>query len=637
MTLKERIKESLISSIISQYISLTRKGNMYVGLCPFHNDSKPSLMVNDTKGMFMCFPCNIGGDAITFVEKYTGAHFVEAIKDIGGKMGFPLDELRPKKSEESQEVVMAHKVLSKASQIYTKIVNSTNPPQAFNDFTKTRKLTPETVQLFSLGYAPGSNVIANYLSSLANKKDKNFALQVAKKIHVIREDTRGQTESGYFDTFRDRVMFPIKDHYGQTVGFGGRAVFDYQKDKGKYVNSQESFCFDKKSILYGLHLTKPHIRQKDFVILVEGYMDLIALYQNGFQNSVAIMGVALSDGAIATLKSLTKNFYLALDSDAAGIKAMERINNTLMAMDIIPKCINFAPHKDPDEYVAAKGQLALVELVDNAKVFLDFLIDRAIPKETPKVFDRKLDKLYEVFELVSPLQEKLSAIERIIQAAKRLGLKSDSAQISDSYKEFLNKKAPIKRWPKDTEPKTVDTVRSSLMISEANNNVVDQNSEELIVSKFHLSSSEKIIIQELVKHPDCLAEKEFDELLDFVHNVGVRRYLCKLRKYFFEYDGEHTSLIRDVLNLEDFPVEIKEVAAAAVYSYKGLKLDQKVKCRLLFDLKRSLEVERVKIKRNTLRKQQRECTCQDQELAIIQDLILADRELKQLTNNIMNR
>src|SRR5690606_16317778 len=220
------------------------------------------------------------------------------------------------KKKKDPKLELAEKILSKTALIYRKVA-SEKTPKEFAEFLDKRRLSNDTAKTFQLGYAPGSNVITNYLASIKNESERKKTLDLAEEIHLIRKSNRD--EQSHFDTFRDRVMFPIWDQYGHVVGFGGRQVFDYQK--GKYINSQESFVFRKKQILYGMHLAKTAIRQRDAVILCEGYMDCIALHHHGFTNAVAVMGVAMGEGTLKTLKALTSNFYLALDADDAGMKA----------------------------------------------------------------------------------------------------------------------------------------------------------------------------------------------------------------------------------------------------------------------------------------------------------------------------
>ena len=289
--LKIRIKNIPISEIIGKYIALSRKGHYHLGLCPFHNDSSPSLQVNDQKGMFMCFVDQIGGDAITFVRKKENLSYMDALKDICSRIGISWDEYYAPK-EEPPKMQMAKRVLSKAALLYQKVATD-NSKEEFTSFVKTRNLKPETIKEFQIGLAPGNNILTSYLESIPSKNERNLAIDTALEIGIIRKDKN--KVNTYFDTFRDRIMFPIFNSFGDIVGFSGRKTKESQK--GKYINSDQSFIFNKKNILYGYHLAKNSIRDNQSVILVEGQMDVIGLFKNGIRNAVAVMGVGLGEAA----------------------------------------------------------------------------------------------------------------------------------------------------------------------------------------------------------------------------------------------------------------------------------------------------------------------------------------------------
>ncbi|MBT7669395.1 MAG: DNA primase [Bdellovibrionales bacterium] len=346
--LKLQIKDEPISRIIENYISLQKRGHQHLGLCPFHADTNPSLTVNNSKGLFMCFACQVGGDAITFVEKHQNLDFMGALEEIAGILRLNFSDYQPKRSPESPEMEMALRILSKAAQIYRKVAVGSSRTD-FDNFLLERKLSEESAEHFYLGIAPKGSVIVPYLESIPNSQDRKQALQSAIKIGLIRQQK--WEGGGLADTFSERLMFPIWDVRGQVVAFSGRAMTSGQESRGKYINSRESICFSKKQQLYGFHLAKSAIRQSDAVILVEGQMDLIALHNAGFPNSLAVMGVGLVEATLARILSLTKNIYLGLDSDIAGIKAMERINQLCMEHGVLPRYLSYTPHKDPDDFL----------------------------------------------------------------------------------------------------------------------------------------------------------------------------------------------------------------------------------------------------------------------------------------------
>ena len=329
--LKQRIvDEVLISTVVGQYIPITRKGTSTLAVCPFHDDHKPSMNVTDDRKYFKCFACGEGGNAIDFVMKYKNLDFKDALKEISQQNGIRFEDYITQKTK-SPRAKMAEKILTRATSVYQKMAETKKFP-AFENFLVTRKLSHEISSTYNLGFAPKYNAITEYLLSITNQADRDLALSVATEIGLIRENSaENQQKSGYkshYDTFRERIIFPIWDHFGQVIGYTSRRIHEYQK--AKYMNSKESFVFNKSMILYGLHLAKNHIREKDSVLLVEGNMDQMTLFNKGFKNSVAIQGIAISEHSIRTLKSLTKNFYLTLDNDAGGFGAIDGFNQALV-------------------------------------------------------------------------------------------------------------------------------------------------------------------------------------------------------------------------------------------------------------------------------------------------------------------
>ncbi len=425
--LKDRIKESPVSMVLGQFMTLNKRGANLEGICPFHPDTKPSLKVNDGKGMYKCFVCGAGGDAITFVMAFKRIEFVDALKDIASILGLPFEEYQ-KEKKKNPKVEMAFRVLNASTKLYKKVASA--GPIPYTEFLEKRKLDPETIEKWQIGYAPGNNALYQYLDSIPGA-DGDLARSVAKEIGIIRYN---EDRDSHYDFYRDRVMFPIHDHSGQIRGYSSRAVLPDQNPK--YLNSGESFAFDKGSILFGFFFGKNPIRQADQVIIVEGNMDVIMMHQFGFHQTVGTMGTALSDQSVRLLTNMTKNVYLGMDSDAAGKKAMQRINADFMSVGVLPKFISFDPHKDPDEFLVKEGRLALLERIEKAPIYLDVLIAEVFSDKIPDTTDQKINLLRKVEELVSPLKEHLSATERVVNAAKNLGMKSDATAILEIIKTF---------------------------------------------------------------------------------------------------------------------------------------------------------------------------------------------------------
>lgn len=622
--LKARIKETPINHIIGSYIPVDKKGTGFVAQCPFHDDRDPSLQINPSKNMFMCFVDNIGGDAINFVMRFKSLDFIDALKDICRVMSWNFDDYVQTKAKSPREE-MAKKILTKVTSLYQKAAEAT-AAQTFQDFVKKRDLSPEIVNEYSLGFAPGNNAVTHYLESIKDGKDREFALKMAKEIGLIREDK--YNEGSHYDTFRDRIVFPIWDHFGHVHGFTTRATRDDQK--AKYMNSPESFVFKKNDILYGLHLAKNAIKSRDEVILCEGNMDQIALYKNGFENTVAVMGIALGESSLQRVLTFTKNVVLALDSDAAGFKASERINAQLLKEGVVARFIDFSPHKDPDDFLQTEGKLAFAKKLEEARAFIDHALADLIPKPLPETVEGKLQVMEKGFDLLSPLGESLAATERIMGLARSLGIKSDSSQILKNYSSFLEtlKKRAVKFSPSKIQLGDVPEENAQLSPFRT-----DKPSKPLERTQV-IGRMEKRLLQVLVQHPECLTHDKVSGLLDLVENDEVKRYVSRLQSLVYEIDEkEFFTFATNLLNSEDYSLELKELAGAELFKYQPTtNLNELVINKTLSDLRKKLEEDQLKTKRDELRRLQKECTTNEEEQKILAQITELQKKINDLKN-----
>ena len=618
--LKDRIRETPISSIISHYMSLNKKGANLEGLCPFHPDSKPSLKVNDAKGMFKCFVCGAGGDAITFVKDFTKVEFVDALKDIAGKLGLPFEEFQ-KEKKKNPRVEMAFRVLNASVKLYKKV--AAQNPEPYSAFIEKRKLNEESIEKFQIGYAPGNNSLLKYLESVP-PTDIDFAQQTAMDLGMVKYN---ETRDSYYDFYRDRVMFPIHDHSGQIRGYSSRAVLPDQNPK--YLNSLESFAFDKGAILFGYYFGKNQIRQLDQVIIVEGNMDVIMMHQFGFHHTVGTMGTALSDHSIRLLSHMTKNVYLGMDSDAAGKKAMKKINADFMSLGILPKYLSFEPAKDPDEFLLLEGRLALIERQEKAPTLLDVLIAEVIPEKISDNLEIKLQALQRVFELLAPLKEHLAATERVVSVAKDLGLKSDSATILQDYREYLSRQKE-KAYPTQEKTKILTTEE------EIEKEEQQQSNEKQISMQESgpLSKPEKVFLREIVCHPEFLTHPNRDEFLAYIGHNEVKRLFQWLVKIYFEIDeAEYVPIVQDELQAGGYSKEIKDIATDALFNY-GNKYNEKVVQRMLKDYKVMLRMDQLRNKRKALVDRQKTSHTQIEVDQLMIEISKLDREIHNLKNTV---
>lgn len=622
--LKSRIKDVPVSEILSRYVHVVKKGTQTQAVCPFHDDHDPSLTINDQRGMWFCFVDNMGGDAIRFVMLYRKLEFLDALKDICDKLGWNFNDYHQEKKA-SPKVEMGKKLLTNGMKLFKKIAE-TGQYQPFQDFLKNRGLSEEIAKNYQLGYAPNGTVFFDYISSIKNEKERNFAISIAQELGMIKPSTFGN--KSHYDTFRDRIIFPIWDHFGQVIGFTSRATQDDQKPK--YLNSIDSFLFSKKDLLYGLHLAKNSIRERDQVILVEGNMDQVAMFKNGFENTVAIMGVALGDRSLTRLLPITKNIVLCLDNDKAGQKAGERINAQFMEKGITPLFIDLGEHKDPDDFLNAEGRNALAKRLEDAKPFIDIQLERMLPGEIPELAERKLELLNQIFEVLSPLKDSLSATERAVSWAKKLGLHSDSSTIIRNYSEYLKGHKPQQLQASPPVAPTMDIDGPPPGWNEENP-FAGEIYEERVEIERRITAVETRLLQNLVQHPELLLLDETAELLDFVGNDEVKGYILRLRELMYEIDeSEYPSIVNSLMSDEQYSAEVIAIAGGALYKYRETSLNEKVAQKMIEDIKKKLQIEQLLEEKKLLKQKHLSAQNKEEQMEALTQLMEIDKKLAQV-------
>ena len=386
-----------IVDIIGREVTLKRSGSNYMGLCPFHSEKTPSFSVNEGKQFYHCFGCGKSGDVISFVSEYYRLPFMEAVEKLAKENGIKMPERIG--SGPRIDYDKYHAINAKAARFfYNSLGIKGNKGLAY---LWSRGLTKETITAFGLGYAPASgHALVDYLRNENVSEDDMLRLGLANK-----------GKNGLYDKFRDRAMFPIISTQDKVIGFGGRAIGDY---KPKYLNSPESEIFLKKNNLFGLNLTKKEIDREQRAIIVEGYMDMISLYQNGVRNVAASLGTALTPNQARLLCRYSKNIVLSYDSDQAGINAALRGIDVISGAGGKPKVMTVTDGKDPDDFVKAHGREAFVKLADEAMPATDYKLILA-----RKGFDLKNDRdVLEYIESVVPVLSKLGPVELDMYARK---------------------------------------------------------------------------------------------------------------------------------------------------------------------------------------------------------------------------
>ena len=356
-----RMKNDIVD-VISSYVKLQKKGSSYFGLCPFHNEKSPSFSVSPSKQMYYCFGCGAGGNVLTFIMEYENYSFPEALKYLADRVGVELPQQEMNEEMKRQQDLRSRilELNKMAAKYYYYQLRTENGTHAM-EYLKGRKLSDETIHKFGLGY---SNKYGNDLYKYL--KSKGISDELLAQSGLMNVDEK----RGMYDKFWNRVIFPIMDVNGRVIGFGGRVMGD---GKPKYLNSPETRVFDKSRNLYGLHIARTS--RKKYMLVCEGYMDVISMHQAGFTNAVASLGTALTSQHASLLKRYTDEVILTYDSDEAGVKAALRAIPLLKEAGVATKVLSMLPYKDPDEFIKALGTEEFQKRIDQAQNSFLFEID----------------------------------------------------------------------------------------------------------------------------------------------------------------------------------------------------------------------------------------------------------------------
>ncbi len=421
-----------IVDVISQYVHLQKKGNNYTCCCPFHNEKTPSFSVNQARQMYKCFGCGEGGSVITFLQKYENYTFPEAIKYLADRAGVELPEDTNSAANKAKESRRARllEVNKEAAKYYYYLLRSEKGKVGMG-YLERRRLTEETRNQFGLGYASsyGNDLIA-YLKSKGFKDDE------------IRDSGLAgfSEQKGLSSKFWNRVMFPIQDSNHRVIGFGGRVMGEGEP---KYLNSPETEIFDKSRNLYGLNFARTS--RKNNMILCEGYMDVIALHQAGFNQAVASLGTAFTSGQANLLRRYTKDVLLAYDSDGAGTKAALRAIAILRETGLASKVINMKPYKDPDEFIKNLGAEEFQKRIDEAENSFLFQVRITEQGYDMKDPDGRTRFYREVAKLLAEFSDEIERENYLTAVASKYGVPRDSLREQVSKNAMQGEVKPIQR------------------------------------------------------------------------------------------------------------------------------------------------------------------------------------------------
>jgi len=435
----EDIKERIdIVDFISGYVQLKKSGQNWKGVCPFHTEKTPSFMVSQAKQIYHCFGCGAGGDVIGFLVNYERMSFPEALQVLAEKAGIKLPVFgQDKKAIEKGEQI--RNALAHAAEFYSRKLGESTSASAY---IKRRGITEESIALFRLGYAP-----AGWSNLLKHLKQAGYSDVVIREAGLAVAG-----DKGLYDMFRERVIFPIMGTNGNVIAFGGRAMDD---SLPKYINSPETPVFKKSETLFGLYTAKEAIRQKDYALIVEGYMDVIICHQYGFKNGVAPLGTSLTSGHLLKLRKLTKEVVVIFDGDSAGIAAAKRALPLLAQNDFHAKILILPDNEDPDSYLGKHGSESFSILIEKAESVTDFILSASKGQKSQAV--------REALAVIAEGQDTIEAEQMLIELAGKTRI--SEATLREEFRKLRSKKtgAPIK--PVQTKAAPRNRAEEELLLS----------------------------------------------------------------------------------------------------------------------------------------------------------------------------
>lgn len=360
----DEIKQKVdIVDLIGSRVSLKKAGRLFKGLCPFHSEKSPSFIVSPERQSFKCFGCQAGGDAIKFLQDYDGMSFLEALEMLAKKVGVVLTSFRPTAEDTKRKRIL--EVLNLASEYYNFLLTKHESGEVAREYLKTRNITKESIDKFRLGYAPSQwRSVSDFL--IRKKGYSEVELEEAGLII-------GSGSGKFYDRFRGRVMFPLRDHKGVVVGFSGR-ILGKSETEAKYINSPETSVYHKSRMLYGLWENREAIRKAEAIVLVEGELDVIPSVQAGVKNVVAIKGSAFTEEQAQLIARYSHNVVMSLDADLAGQEAIKRAVTIADKLDLSIRVVQIKGGKDPGD-VASENPRSWREMVGASVLYWDFLIE----------------------------------------------------------------------------------------------------------------------------------------------------------------------------------------------------------------------------------------------------------------------
>ena len=532
-----------IVDVVSKYVDLKKRGRNFFGLCPFHNEKTPSFSVAPDKGIYHCFGCGNGGNAVNFIMEYEKIGFVDAIQELGGQLGIDVEFSGDNKSKEFFHAL--YEIHNLAANLYHKTLFSDKGKKA-KQYLLDRGIDEKLIKLFKIGFAPKNSKFL-----LESIKAKQYKKDVIEKSGLF-----GFSNSEIYDRFRSRIMFPIFNTSNKVIAFGGR-VFGVD-DPAKYMNSPETPLYHKSEVFYGLNLSRDMIRKENYAILVEGYTDVIQLFQAGINNVIAVSGTAFTDQHVNQIRRLTSKVFLAYDGDSAGTNATLRAGYALLKGGVEPKIIEIPDNLDPDEWVKKEGPTVFKSNgIDKAIGVLNFQLKSSNFSQVSSV--EKSNIIKDILSVVNKIQDP------IIQQNLVKGLAQAAGVEENQIIHMLSKQATRYRSRQTKD----ENYNPSKLFS-----TVNGKAELGIIQVLSGNNDEaKILLKEKldVNKIETLQIKKLVEILLKSNKVNPAEIISH-----FE-DQDEREIISEVLMLDDQTSEHLEMAKDCLTTLSKILLKEKIR------------------------------------------------------------
>ncbi len=510
----DEIRQSIdLVELASEYLKLERRGKNMVGLCPFHTEKTPSFTISPEKQLFHCFGCNASGNVFSFVMDMEKLTFPEAVKILAKRTGVHVPDERNKFDKADNLKENLYKANRFAARYYHHLLVKSNIGKIALDYLLKRGINRETIETFMIGYAPDSWTA---LVDFARKKGANVNYLVQTGLLTSGKD------KGFYDRFRNRIMFPIMNLSDEVTGFGGRLIEDKGSNGPKYLNSPETMVFGKGRILYGLNLARKSIRSEDKAIIMEGYTDVIAVYQAGIKNVVASLGTALTDEQARLIRTQSENVVTVFDADSAGESATWRGLVILQNSGCLVQVADLPEDSDPDSYIREHGPDSFKLLLEEAEPLVEYRLSKLRKRFNLKTEKGRKGYLEEILSFITMVSDQVEQDYYLKKAAEELGVNESSLRSE------LDKKNKLKGKRNRAKETPVSDNKSSDRITLA---------EKYIIALL-LQNKEIVDIGRNLLKQDYFGEERIKRIVEEIFNYWVSESVVTIERLLNIFDDE---------------------------------------------------------------------------------------------------